>query len=333
MNYPKYKVYVSCMTFNQAKFITDALNGFTMQQTTFPFVCTIVDDASTDGEQEVISKYVEKNFDLDEGSVSFHKETEYAHITYAQHKKNRNCYFAILYLKENHYSKKKDKCQYLKEWIDGIDYVAICEGDDYWIDSSKLQKQIDFLDSHKDCSMCFHRAAVLDYIGKDTKHPLYFETQNRVYSSDELFKDWIVPTCSIICRKDCLTYPIKGSNRISSGDIFLVLSCAAIGEVWGMTDFMSVYRISYSGVTYNAEHHRKAIMNYPEHMECIRDNFPKLNKDLIDGSVAWFYYERSKYQDKWQNKCHDLINAVRNKKSLIKLIVISTIKKILFLEK
>ena len=101
MNYPKYKVYVSCMTFNQAKFITDALNGFTMQQTTFPFVCTIVDDASTDGEQEVISKYVEKNFDLDEGSVSFHKETEYAHIKYAQHKNNRNCYFEILYLKKN----------------------------------------------------------------------------------------------------------------------------------------------------------------------------------------------------------------------------------------
>ena len=92
MEYPKFKVSVSCMTYNQAKYITDAMDGFTMQQTSFPFVCTIVDDASTDGEPEVIRKYVEENFDFSEDSVAFHKETDYAHITYAQHKTNKNCY-------------------------------------------------------------------------------------------------------------------------------------------------------------------------------------------------------------------------------------------------
>ena len=60
MEYPKFKVTVSCMTYNQSKYITDAMNGFTMQQTSFPYVCTIVDDASTDGEQEVIHQYVEE---------------------------------------------------------------------------------------------------------------------------------------------------------------------------------------------------------------------------------------------------------------------------------
>ena len=60
MEYPKFKVTVSCMTYNQSKYITDAMNGFTMQQTDFPFVCTIVDDASTDGEQQVIKQYVEE---------------------------------------------------------------------------------------------------------------------------------------------------------------------------------------------------------------------------------------------------------------------------------
>lgn len=136
MEYPKFKVTVSCMTYNQSKYITDAMNGFTMQQTSFPFVCTIVDDASTDGEQEVIRKYVENNFDFSEGSVAYHKETDYAHITYAQHKTNNNCYFAVLYLKENHYSKNKDKDCYLTEWREGIEYFALCEGDDFWIDNS-----------------------------------------------------------------------------------------------------------------------------------------------------------------------------------------------------
>ena len=54
MNYPKFKVCVRCFTFNQADYIEDAMNGFTMQQTDFPFVCCIVDDASTDEEQKVI---------------------------------------------------------------------------------------------------------------------------------------------------------------------------------------------------------------------------------------------------------------------------------------
>ncbi len=153
MEYPKFKVTVSCMTYNQSKYITDAMNGFTMQQTSFPFVCTVVDDASTDGEQEVIRKYVEENFDFSEGAVAFQKETDYAHITYAQHKANKNCYFAVLYLKENHYSQNKDKGPYLKEWRDGVDYMAICEGDDYWIVPDKLEIQAKFLDENEEYVM------------------------------------------------------------------------------------------------------------------------------------------------------------------------------------
>ena len=60
MEYPKFKVCCRCFTFNQAKYITDAMNGFTMQQTSFPFVCTIVDDASTDSTYEIIKEKFEK---------------------------------------------------------------------------------------------------------------------------------------------------------------------------------------------------------------------------------------------------------------------------------
>ena len=58
----KWKVCVRCYTFNHAPYIEDAMNGFTMQKTDFPFVCCIVDDASTDGTQEVIKKYIVENF-------------------------------------------------------------------------------------------------------------------------------------------------------------------------------------------------------------------------------------------------------------------------------
>ena len=85
-----YKVSVTCMTFNQSKYIRDAMDGFCMQETDFPFVCTIVDDASTDGEQGVLKKYLHDNFVFTVNSVAYKKETDYAHISFAQHKTNKN---------------------------------------------------------------------------------------------------------------------------------------------------------------------------------------------------------------------------------------------------
>ncbi len=157
MEYPKFKVCARCFTFNQSKYITDTMNGFTMQKTDFPFVCCIVDDASTDGEQDVIMDYLEANFDLSEGSVYYQKETDYANITYAQHKTNTNCYFAVLLLKKNHYSQRKPKMQYLAEWTDSVEYEALCEGDDYWIDEYKLAKQAELMDGNPELGMCYTR--------------------------------------------------------------------------------------------------------------------------------------------------------------------------------
>ena len=96
----KYEVCVRCMTFNQAKYITETMNGFVIQKTNFPFVCCIIDDASTDGEQEVIMKYVYENFVIIETSCH---ETEYAKIYYAQlltataHKADNLNHIAILH--------------------------------------------------------------------------------------------------------------------------------------------------------------------------------------------------------------------------------------------
>lgn len=72
----KWMVCTRCVTFNQAPYIEDAMNGFTMQQTTFPFVCTIIDDASTDGEPQVIRQYLQEHFDLEDKSVVRNEETD-----------------------------------------------------------------------------------------------------------------------------------------------------------------------------------------------------------------------------------------------------------------
>lgn len=197
MEYPKFKVCVRCMTYNQSKYITDTMNGFCQQKTSFPFVCTILDDASSDGEQDVIKKYIEDNFDLSVDAVSYQRETNYAYITYAQHKINRNCYFALLFLKENHYSKNMDSIHYLAEWQNNVDYMAICEGDDYWIDSLKLQKQVDYMESHLNCGMCYAQVYYLE-------EKLHVINNNPVGGDYESFEKFMrknpVPTLTALVR-------------------------------------------------------------------------------------------------------------------------------------
>lgn len=160
MMYPNFKVTVRCLTFQHANYITSTMNGFTMQQTDYPFVCCIVDDASTDGEQQVIKDYLKDNFNLSDTAVAYQKETDYAHVIYAQHKVNKNCYFAVVLLKENHYSKGKSKLGYLKEWVDEVPYVALCEGDDFWMDTNKLKMQVDFLDENLEYGLTYTQAYV-----------------------------------------------------------------------------------------------------------------------------------------------------------------------------
>ena len=311
MNYPKFKVCVRCFTFNQSKYITDALNGFTMQQTDFPFVCCIVDDASTDGEQEVIRKYVEENFDFSEGSVFFHKETDYAHITYAQHKTNKNCYFAVLYLKENHYSQKKPKMQYLSEWRDGTEYEALCEGDDYWIHPKKLQMQVDFLDENKEYSMCFHRAEVKVEEGVNTKKDgrvnLYKNLEEREYTAAEILRQWTIPTASVVHRKG-----IKGiqDKRFIFGDTPFFLSCAEVGKIYCVDKHpMSVYRLlSNSAVSI-----KRNWKEYVDHFKGIEENYADIHLKKVARKYILNYYVGGFISGRLGKQSFDvLIDIIRN---------------------
>lgn len=149
----EWMVSVWCITFNHAPYITDAMNGFCMQETNFPYVCVIVDDCSTDGEQDVIKHYLAEHFEPAEQNIVKDFDTEDYSFSFARHKKNQNCYFAVYYLKYNHHSVKKPKTRYLNELPQHTKYIAMCEGDDYWIHPGKLQMQVDFLENHPDYSL------------------------------------------------------------------------------------------------------------------------------------------------------------------------------------
>lgn len=135
MNDNDIMVTILCTTYNHEKFVRDAIEGVLKQKTNFRFELLIHDDASTDKTTEIISEYVDQYPKIIR--TIFQKENQM----------QRGCCIYPTFL----FPEIKGK------------YVALCEGDDYWIDENKLQCQIDFMEAHSDYSMCMHNAIKLNY--------------------------------------------------------------------------------------------------------------------------------------------------------------------------
>lgn len=237
-----YKVCIRSYTFNHAQYIEDAMNGFVMQETDFPFVAAIVDDASTDNAQQVISNYFEKNFDTEESSIAFQEETEYGRVLFARHNTNKNCFFAVVLLKQNHYQQKKSKLPYVSQWMERAEYIALCEGDDYWIDSKKLQIQADYMDRHPDCSMCTH-TAYWETNGEQRIKGCSYSDECSL-STDEVIRrgGYYLATASLLYRinlvKDCPNWRVMANV----GDFPLQILGSLRGELHFFPRTMCVYR-------------------------------------------------------------------------------------------
>lgn len=285
-------VCVRCYTFNQAPYIEDALNGFTMQQTDFPFVCCIVDDASTDGEQEVIKNYLYDNFDFDKTGQGqlYQRQLEYGTLIFARHKTNHNCYFAVVLLKENHNGspeRKALKRSYIAEWEKCCKYEALCEGDDYWTDPLKLKRQVDFLDSHPEYSMCFH-SAFLKYEDGNLKNNVlennYNTLESREYFINEIHSSFIVPTCSTMYRMTVLENYTPDPDYFV-GDNVLWTLCASKGKIYCLGEKMSVYRINNNGWIRRHQESRNirilSTKKWYKHYRALRRNYPDLKCNQI----------------------------------------------------
>lgn len=238
---PQFIVNVQSMTFNHAPYINEAMDGFCIQKTIFPFVCTIIDDASTDGEQEVIKRYLEQHFDLEDRSVVRKEETDDYEFVFAQHNENRNCFFAIYYLKYNHYSIQKSKDPYVKDLIDYAKFIAICEGDDYWTDPFKLQKQVDYMEAHPECGLIYTDSMILEqkngYLSKATL-PKQTDFEGLLLESPIM----TLTTCFRKNLYDDYQDEIIKDPTWRMGDLPCWLFMAAKGSIKYLPDITSVYR-------------------------------------------------------------------------------------------
>lgn len=242
----KYMVSVRCITFNHAPYIIDAMNGFVMQKTTFPVVTLIVDDASTDGEQDIIRQYVSKNFQEPYQT----DDTPDYELICAQHKENPNCTFVVFLLKYNHH-RKKSKLSYIKPWSESSKYHALCEGDDYWIEPNKLQHQVSYLESHPTCVMS--HTAIRYYFEENKKFceskdiEINSKIINEGLTPEKILLGYRIQFCSVVYRKEALTHakesdPYLFGGNFKMGDTQLWYQLFKEGDFYFYPKVCSVYR-------------------------------------------------------------------------------------------
>ena len=300
----KYTVCTKCITYNHAKYIFDTMNGFSMQETTFPVVTVIIDDNSTDGESEIIRHYLLANFNKPYRSES----TEYADVICAKHKTNLNCNFVVILLKYNHYSIKKSKESYLSEWMNNAKYVALCEGDDYWINPKKLQHQVDFMEANDDCSLVFHNAYIEDAETKNRRgtHKIY--NKSRYTPLSHIIRDGgFIPTASILYRKKMFEGYGDFPQKCPAGDIKIQTYAALVGKVYYINDVMSVYRLVGTPATHVlmaeterwVEHQNQIIEWYKMVNEYTKHKYEKDIKGAITFSEARIIIAQRKYYKLW----------------------------------
>ena len=230
MNNEKPLVAIHCLVYNHEPYLRDCFEGFVMQQTNFPFVAIVHDDASTDNSAAIIREY----------------EAKYPHI------------FKPIYETENQFSKKNGSLErIMDEAIEatGAKYVAICEGDDYWTDPLKLQKQVDFMEANSEYSMCFHKVNTLIQETGEIKNEFIVRDMPGKSTILDLAEGNYIHTPSVLYRRysgiqEQYQKQYQKMMPCLPGDYVMWMLLAERGDIYKFNEPMAVYRYG-SGVWSN----------------------------------------------------------------------------------
>ena len=165
-----------------------------MQNTDFPFVNIVLEDNSTDGEQEIIKIWLERECDM---SLAEYYDIPTANLIIVPHKTNPNCTYVIYFHKKNLFQQQTKREAQVNPWRANSEYETMCEGDDYWTDPQKLQKQVDFMESNPEYGMCYTQCRYY----YQPNHFLEAKPWGGPYETfDQFMKGNTVPTLTVMYR-------------------------------------------------------------------------------------------------------------------------------------
>ena len=215
-------VTIQCLSYNHSAYIRQCLNGFVMQKTNFHFEVIVHDDASTDETAIIIQEYAEK----------------YPQI------------IKPIFECENQFFKKDNSLWRIMSTHTHGKYIAMCEGDDYWTDPYKLQKQVDFLESHPDYVMCSHKYQIYEQESNEYVNILP-EIENEkgddFFLTDLIVGKWLVQPLCMMCRKSALEDKRLERYKYMIDTVF-IYNLLTQGKAFCLSDTMGVYRVQNRGI-------------------------------------------------------------------------------------
>ncbi|MBF6652754.1 hypothetical protein C3B47_07585 [Flavobacterium columnare] len=267
------KVSVCMITYNHEKYIKQAIESILMQKTNFDFELIISNDNSNDTTHKIILDLLEEHIDS--------KKIKYLH-----NKKNLGMMPNFIQAIQN--------CK--------GEYIALCEGDDYWTDPEKLQKQVDFLDTNKNFAICFHPVNIV-YQNEIIEDNITKKVRNHT-SIYDLASGNYIHTCSVLYRNNLYNSFPKYFYSTPVGDYFLHLLNAQYGDIYRLEETMGNYRVHDTSYwSSKKQNEREAI--WIEFLKNIKPSFPKKIQKIIDKQikthqpkkVSWFKKTRRAFKD------------------------------------
>lgn len=226
-------VSVCMITYNHERFIAQAIESVLMQETDFPVELVIGEDCSTDGTRAIVVEYAQRHPDRIRPLL-----------------RERNLGMIPNFVATLQACRGK--------------YIALLEGDDYWTDPHKLQKQVEFLEGHPECSMCFHDVMVVYEDQQQESHRYCSPDQKTITTLEDLLVGNFIATCSVVFRHLSIDFP-EWFYQLSMGDWALHILNAQRGHVGYIGQLMGAYRVHPGGVwsaTRNVQRLRETLKLY-----------------------------------------------------------------------
>ena len=210
---------IICITYNHENYIRDALDSFLMQDCKYPYEIVIHDDCSTDKTAQLIKEY----------------EKKYPTLIRAMYQSVNQYSQGVAINDTFSYPRAQGK------------YIAYCEGDDYWIDPKKLEKQAEYMEAHPECSLCFH--SVKDVRPDKSLIDIYqpFENSQIVSMMDLALSFRTYTFASFMYRTDYILNPPDFYTKCPVGDVPLLWLMSSKGNVYFFKEVMGCYRKGVSG--------------------------------------------------------------------------------------